>query len=116
MNKYRPAAVTLAACAASLSLAACSAGITTSSTATTDATTSASTSPSRSASASPSPAAAGRVLKVSGSVGTFPVPAGAKIAQNLGTGQETIVIFSLNHHGNIRRVVMGEKIGSMVCA
>jgi hypothetical protein len=91
MTKYRPAAVALAACAASLSLAACSAGITSSSTATTEATASASTS--RTASASPSPSA--RMLKVSGSVGTFPVPAGAKIAQNLGTGQETIVIFSL---------------------
>jgi len=27
-----------------------------------------------------------------------------------------IVIFNLNEHGNIRRVVLGEKIGSMVCA
>ena len=27
-----------------------------------------------------------------------------------------IVVFSLNEHGNIRRVVMGEKIGSMVSA
>ncbi|MBZ5685638.1 MAG: UMP kinase [Acidobacteriia bacterium] len=27
-----------------------------------------------------------------------------------------IVVFSLNHHGNIRRVVLGEKIGSMVSA
>src|ERR1700758_3675683 len=27
-----------------------------------------------------------------------------------------IVIFNLNQHGNIQRVVMGEKIGSMVCA
>src|SRR5947209_3238497 len=27
-----------------------------------------------------------------------------------------IIVFSLNQHGNIRRVVMGEKIGSMVCA
>src|SRR3954462_12428636 len=27
-----------------------------------------------------------------------------------------IVVFSLNQYGNIRRVVMGEKIGSMVCA
>jgi len=27
-----------------------------------------------------------------------------------------IVVFNLNQHGNIRRVVMGEKIGSMVCA
>src|SRR5947199_6763776 len=27
-----------------------------------------------------------------------------------------IVIFNLNEHGNIRRVILGEKIGSMVCA
>jgi uridylate kinase len=27
-----------------------------------------------------------------------------------------IVVFNLNHTGNIRRVVLGEKIGSMVCA
>jgi uridylate kinase len=27
-----------------------------------------------------------------------------------------IVVFNLNDHGNIRRVVLGEKIGSMVCA
>ena len=27
-----------------------------------------------------------------------------------------IVVFNLNQHGNIKRVVMGEKIGSMVCA
>jgi len=27
-----------------------------------------------------------------------------------------IVIFNLNQRGNIQRVVMGEKIGSMVCA
>ncbi|HKI26250.1 MAG TPA: UMP kinase [Candidatus Sulfotelmatobacter sp.] len=27
-----------------------------------------------------------------------------------------IIVFNLNHHGNIRRVVLGEKIGSMVSA
>jgi len=27
-----------------------------------------------------------------------------------------IIIFNLNQHGNIRRVVLGEKIGSMVSA
>jgi uridylate kinase len=27
-----------------------------------------------------------------------------------------IIVFNLNHHGNIRRVVIGEKIGSMVSA
>ena len=27
-----------------------------------------------------------------------------------------IIVFNLNHHGNIRRVVLGEKIGSTVSA
>jgi len=27
-----------------------------------------------------------------------------------------IIVFNLNHHGNIRRVVLGEKIGSLVSA
>jgi uridylate kinase len=27
-----------------------------------------------------------------------------------------IIVFNLNHHGNIRRVVLGEKIGSRVSA
>jgi ABC-type phosphate transport system substrate-binding protein len=81
MNKYRPAAGALAACAASLSLAACSAGITTTSTATTAATNS--SSPSRTA-ASASPAApAGRMISVSGKISSFPVPAGAKVAENV---------------------------------
>lgn len=91
MNKYRPAAVALAACAASLSLAACSAGVTTTSSATTASTNSASTSPSRSA----SPAAAGRMLTVDGKVHSFPVPAGAKIAQNIGGDGQIIIIFSM---------------------
>jgi hypothetical protein len=33
------------------------------------------------------------MLTVSGEVGSFPVPAGAKVVQNIGTSQETIVIF-----------------------
>jgi uridylate kinase len=27
-----------------------------------------------------------------------------------------IIVFNLNHHGNIRKVVLGEKIGSLVSA
>ncbi len=81
MNKYRPAAVTLAACAASLSLAACSAGITTASTATTAATSS--SSPSRSATSAASSAPAGRMISVVGKISSFPVPAGAKVAENV---------------------------------
>jgi len=93
MNKYRPAAVALAACAASLSLAACTAGITTASTATTSPAA-----PSRSgssASASASLAAAGRMIQVSGDVGSVPVPAGAKVAENIASSQETVVFFSM---------------------
>jgi hypothetical protein len=94
MNKYRPAAVALAACAASLSLAACSAGITTTSTATTAATSSSSPSHSATATVAAPSAPAGRALTVDGAIHSFPVPAGAKIAQNIGGGGEIIVIFS----------------------
>ncbi|SRR5712691_6979323 len=97
MNRYRPAAVALAACAASLSLAACTAGITTASTATTSpaAPSRSGSSASASASASASLAAAGRMIQVSGQVGSFPVPAGAKVAENIASSQETVVFFSM---------------------
>jgi ABC-type phosphate transport system substrate-binding protein len=93
MNKYRPAALALAACAASASVAACSAGIST-------ATTSPATSPagpSRSASqamSSPSPASSGHTISISGSIGSFPVPAGAKVAENIAEGKQIIIMFS----------------------
>jgi hypothetical protein len=77
--------VALAACAASLSLAACSAGITTASTATTAATSSSSavSSPSGTATSAASSAPAGRMISVVGKVSSFPVPAGAKVAENV---------------------------------
>ena len=92
MHTYRNVAAALAAGAACLSLAACSAGITTASTATTAVTSSPSAS--RSAAASSS-APAGRTIEVSGKVGRFPVPPGAKVAENVATDQEVIVFFSL---------------------
>jgi hypothetical protein len=93
MNRYRLAAVALAASAASLSLAACTAGITAASTATTSPAA-----PSRSASSASAPAslaAAGRMIQVGGEVGSFPVPAGAKVAENVASSQETVIIFSM---------------------
>ena len=92
MNGYRPAAVTLAACLVSLSLAACTTGITSASTAAP--ASSSSSSASASASASASLAAAGRMIQVSGKVGSFPVPAGAKIAENVASSEETVVFSS----------------------
>ena len=101
MSRYRPAAVALAACAASLSLAACTAGITTPSTATTSPAAPSRSGSSASASASASLAVATRTIQVSGPVGSFPVPAGAKIAQNITTSQDTIIFFSLVTPANV---------------
>jgi hypothetical protein len=97
MHKYRSAAAALTACAAILSMAACTAGTTTASTATTSpaapGSPSASSSTSASTSASASPALASHTITVAGDVGTFPVPAGANVAENIATGQETVIIF-----------------------
>jgi hypothetical protein len=92
VNTNRYAAAALAACAVSLSLAACSAGITTASTAT---TSSSSPSPSRSATvaATSSPAPAGRMVAVSGKISTFPVPAGAKVAENVSLNNDISIGF-----------------------
>src|SRR5438876_4669962 len=94
MNKYRYAVAALTACAASLSLAACTAGITTASTATTSPAAPTSSSSSASASASASPALASRTIKLSGEAGSFPLPAGAKVAENVASPEGTIVFFN----------------------
>src|ERR1700722_18678551 len=105
MNKYRSAALALAACAASLSVAACSAGTPTASSAgTTPASTSSagtsSASPSQSASAivsAPVPTTgapiAGKTVSVNGKLTSFPIPAAAKLAENTGGGQALVLIF-----------------------
>ena len=93
MNKYRSAALVLAACAAGMSAAACSSG---------------SSSTSSSAGHEPGcvepgyfflPAAddgaghRGPHLTVKGSLGTFPVPASAKVAENMAGGQSVVLVF-----------------------
>jgi hypothetical protein len=100
MNPYRCAAVALATCAAALSLAACSAGVSTAAPPTAPSRGTSAESPDASTSGRPSPsttaskpAASGTMIQVSGTVGHFPVPAGAKVAENITTSQETIVIF-----------------------
>jgi hypothetical protein len=100
MNSYRCAAVALATCAAALSLAACSAGVTTAgppaapSRGTSAATAAATTSGRASASPTASkPPASGTMIQVSGAIGRFPVPTGAKVAENISSSQETVVIF-----------------------
>ncbi len=94
MNTYRSAAVALTACAASLSLTACTAGITTASTAATSPAARNSSSASSSASVSQAaPAIASRTIKVSGEFGSFPIPARAKVAENVASDRGAIVFF-----------------------
>ena len=92
MNTYRSAAVALTACAAGLSLTACTAGTTTASTAATS--PAARTSASALASVSQAgPALASRTIKVSGEFGSFPIPARAKVVENVASVPGAIVFF-----------------------
>jgi hypothetical protein len=94
MNKYRYAPLALVACAAGLSLAACSAGVT-AATSTPAASRSTGSSASSTASASSSPSnssSPGRTVTVEGLITTFPIPAGAKLDENV-TDNKTILIF-----------------------
>ena len=94
MNTYRSAVVALAACAASLSLTACAAGTTTASTAATSPAARNSSSASALASVSQAgPALAGRTIKVSGESGSFPIPARAKVVENVSSDPGAIVFF-----------------------
>jgi ABC-type phosphate transport system substrate-binding protein len=92
MNTYRSAAVALTACAASLSLTACTAGTTTASTAATSPAAHNSSSASASASQA-APALASRTIKVSGEFGSFPIPARAKVVENVASDPGAIVFF-----------------------
>jgi hypothetical protein len=94
MNKYRSAALALAAAAASLTVAACSAGTPTASSA---ASSSAAAGHGVSSSAPPTTGAPipGRMLTVNGTLGTFPIPAAAKVGENISGGPSVIVAFGL---------------------
>jgi hypothetical protein len=110
MNKYRSAALALAACAASLSVAACSAGTPSASSTGTPSAGSSSTStatPSQNVvrSAPPSTGAPipGRSLATKMSLGTFPVPAAAKVAENIAAGKELVIVFGLITPADVSR-------------
>jgi hypothetical protein len=108
MNKYRSAALILACSAASLSASACSAGISTATPPATSAPATNAPAPSRSASvavSSSTPASSGRTITISGSIGSFPVPAGAKVAkvaENVGHGKAIIIVFSSVTPANVQ--------------
>jgi hypothetical protein len=97
MNKYRSAALVLATCAASLALAACSAGTPTASSASSPAVSSSAAGQGLTESPPPTTGAPipGRMLTVNRALGTFPIPAAAKIGENMSAGQGVIVAFGL---------------------
>jgi ABC-type phosphate transport system substrate-binding protein len=95
MINYRSAALTLAACAAGLAVTACTAGITTASSPTTSAPAPTRSASVRAAASSRAPsgrAPSGRMIKVTGSVGSFPVPTGAKVTENIAIDQKDVVV------------------------
>ena len=109
MMKYRSAALALAACAASLSVAACSSAAS-SSTAGAGSTASAGASSSGASSGLTSspppttgPAIASKTITVSGSLGSFVVPAGAKVAENTAGGQSIVIVFGLVAPADVAR-------------
>ena len=95
MNTFRSMALALVACAGVLSVTACTAGVTTASSASAPATNPAATGHSASAAASSASAApSASTLAISVPPGSFPVPAGAKVAYNVVVTGTVIVFFS----------------------
>jgi len=107
MNKYRSAVLALAAGVASLTVAACSAGTPTASSAASSPAAS-SSAPAGQAIASSAPPTTGapipgRMLAVKGTLGTFPVPAAAKVGENISGGQSVVVVFGLVAPADVAR-------------
>jgi len=101
MNIYRSAALILAACAAGMSAAACSSsGSSASSAASSPAASSGVTS---APAPTTGPAVADRDLTVKGSLGTFPVPAAAKVAENMSGGQSIVIVFGSTAPADVAR-------------
>jgi hypothetical protein len=95
MNTFRSMALALVACAGVLSVTACSAGITTASSASSPATSPGATGHSASASASaPGAAPSASTIALSEPPGSFPVPAGVKLADNVVISGTVILFFS----------------------
>jgi hypothetical protein len=97
MNKYRSAALALAACAVGLSAAACSAGTSSASSSTASPAASSQSAAPVVSSAVPTsgPPIAGSVITVKGKIGSFPVPKAAKVGENMSGASSLLVVFGL---------------------
>ncbi|HMD26432.1 MAG TPA: hypothetical protein VKG61_22780 [Streptosporangiaceae bacterium] len=108
MNKYRSAALVLATCAAGLSVAACSAGTPSASSAgpsTASPAASSHSTPPVVSSAVPTtgPPIAGSTVKIKGNLGSFPVPAAAKVGENMSSASSLLVVFGLVAPADVAR-------------
>ncbi|MFZ0187987.1 MAG: hypothetical protein WAL72_13710 [Streptosporangiaceae bacterium] len=105
MNKYRSAALVLATCAAGLSVAACSAGTPSAGSSTASPAASSSSKPPVISSPVPTtgPPIAGTTVKVKGNLGSFPVPAAAKVGENMSGGSSLLVVFGLVAPADVAR-------------
>jgi hypothetical protein len=103
MSKHRSAALALAACAASLTVAACSAGTPTASSSTAGSAGSSQSGSASAAASSPGAAMAGRAISVKGKLGSFPVPAGARVVENITGRQAFILVFGLVAPADVSR-------------
>jgi hypothetical protein len=94
MNKYRPATLALAAGAAALAVAACSSAGTPSASSSSTATNTKTAVPVVS---SPVPTTGApiqsKMLTLKGKLGSFPIPATAKVGENISGGSSLILIF-----------------------
>jgi hypothetical protein len=103
MNKHRPTALALAACAASLTVAACSSGTPTASSSTTSTAAPGQSGSASAAASSPAAAVPGRSLAIKGKLGSFPVPAEAKVGENMTAGRGLVIAFGLIAPSDVAR-------------
>jgi len=103
MNKYRSATLALVAGAATLAVAACSAG--TSSASSSSTATATGTAVPVSSAPVPTTGApiAGRTLAVKGKLGGFPIPAAAKVGENISGSSSLILVFGLVDPADVAR-------------
>jgi hypothetical protein len=103
MNKYRSATLVLAAGAASLAVAACSSGTPSASSSSTPTATSTAVPVVSAPVPTTGAPIAGRMLVIKGKLSGFPVPAAAKVGENMSGGSSLIVVFGLVTPADVAR-------------
>jgi len=103
MNKYRSAALALVAGAATLAVAACSAGTSSASSSSTPTATGTAVPVSSAPVPTTGAPIAGRTLAVKGKLGSFPIPAAAKVGEKISGSSSLILVFGLVDPADVAR-------------